>query len=184
MEVGRWVRVDEDLGAYRWCRSARWIPRRTLVAPLSASSSFVDHVRELCWFKIHKQLKRKRGECKMTRFLESLRSFSHLQIRVNHKLDFPQHAISNSNPQVHQLSEPFSAFIDVTGQKATSSTRPRYCSVSTEAMASVAFNMSARAAVGGAQLKLSAQRKRGAYPRIVPRGPVSGAPSAGISPRV
>jgi|TARA_B110000483_G_scaffold124817_1_gene150124 hypothetical protein len=79
---------------------------------------------------------------------------------------------------------PFSAFIDVTGQKATSSTRPRYCSVSTEAMASVAFNMSARAAVGGAQLKLSAQRKRGAYPRIVPRGPVSGAPSAGISPRV
>jgi hypothetical protein len=117
MEVGRWVRVNEDLGAYRWCRSARWIPRRTLVAPLSASSSFVDHVRELCWFKIHKQLKRKRGECKMTRFLESLRSFSHLQIRVNHKLDFPQHAISNSNPQVHQLSEPFSAFIDVTGQK-------------------------------------------------------------------
>jgi hypothetical protein len=79
---------------------------------------------------------------------------------------------------------PFSAFIDVTGQKATSSSRPRYCSVSTEAMASVAFNMSARAAVGGAQLKLSAQRKRGAYPLIVPRGPVSGAPSAGISPRV
>jgi len=74
--------------------------------------------------------------------------------------------------------------VDVTGQKATSSIRPRYCSVSTEAMASVAFNMSARAAVGGAQLKLSAQRKRGAYPRIVPRGPVSGAPSAGISPRV
>jgi hypothetical protein len=45
MEVGRWVRVDEDLGAYRWCRSARWIPRRTLVAPLSASSSFVGYVR-------------------------------------------------------------------------------------------------------------------------------------------
>ena len=83
------------------------------------------------------------------------------------------------NIQVH-----FPGGIDVTGQKATSSARQRYCSVSTEAMASVAFNMSARAAVGGAQLKLSAQRKRGAYPRIVPRGPVSGAPSAGISPRV
>ena len=83
------------------------------------------------------------------------------------------------NIQVH-----FPGGIDVTGQKATSSARPRYCSVSTEAMASVAFNMSARAAVGGAQLKLSAQRKRGAYPLIVPRGPVSGAPSAGISPRV
>ena len=60
MEVGRWVRVDEDLGAYRWCRSARWIPRRTLVAPLSASSSFVGYVRELCCFKIHKQLEEAR----------------------------------------------------------------------------------------------------------------------------
>ena len=51
-----------------------------------------------------------------------------------------------------------------------------HCSVSTEAMASVAFNMSARAAVGGAQLKLSAQRKRGACPASSLHRPSPGAP--------
>lgn len=51
-----------------------------------------------------------------------------------------------------------------------------HCSVSTEAMASVAFNMSARAAVGGAQLKLSAQRKRGACPASSMHRPSPGAP--------
>ena len=61
--------------------------------------------------------------------------------------------------------------------KALGSTFARgHCSVSTEAMASVAFNMSARAAVGGAQLKLSAQRKRGACPASSLHRPSPGAP--------
>lgn len=68
-------------------------------------------------------------------------------------------------------------YVIIGTDKALGSSPARgHCSVSTEAMASVAFNMSARAAVGGTQLKLSAQRKRGACPASSPHRPSPGAP--------